>query len=239
MSTFQTFGVQHGVATFVTVSLSIALPWVIHSLGGPGVREWSRRILASCLLAYLVVGPVVRAGVYDLPLAEHLPLHLCGASVALGALMLWFRSYGLYEIVYFWGTGGVLAALLTPDLLEGFPHPLFLLFFLGHGLALTGVTFATFVWGFRPRALSIPIALTATAVYAALIYPVNLLLGSNYLYLIRKPAQASPLDYLGPWPWYIIGLGVLTLCVCGLCYLPFAFRASGSEMGRIRSNKKN
>lgn len=138
--------------------------------------------------------------------------------------MLWRASYRLYEVVYFWGIGGATAALLTPDLPVGFPHPVFLQFFIGHGSALTTVLFATIVMGFRPRAASVGIALAATAIYAVLIYPVNLMLDSNYLYLVQKPERPSPLDYLGPWPWYLLGLAAITIVACGLCYLPFAFK---------------
>ena len=64
-------------------------------------------------------------------------------------------------------------------------------------------------------------------------FPVNLLLGSNYLYLMRKPFQPSPLDYMGPWPWYILGLAALVIAACLLCYLPFAvqdrLRRSGGK----------
>jgi uncharacterized membrane protein YwaF len=48
------------------------------------------------------------------------------------------------------------------------------------------------------------------------------LLGTNFLYLVRKPAQPSPLDFFGPWPWYLLGLGAMTVGMCVLCYLPFA-----------------
>ena len=173
-------------------------------------------------MVYQVVGLTVRVRGYDLPLHAHLPLHLCGASTLLGAVMLYLRSYRLYEIVYFWGTGGALAALATPDLAAGFPHPLFLLFFIGHGLSLIAPMFATIVWGFRPKWTSLAVALAATALYALLIYPVNLVLGSNYLFLMRKPDQPTLLDSFGPWPWYILALGASTVLICVLCYLPFA-----------------
>lgn len=213
---------QHWLATGITVGVSVVLPVLLRRFAGAQRRENARRTIVLLLFAYVGLAPAIKAGVYDLPLLEHLPLHLCGASVILGAFMLWLRSYRLYEVVYFWGIGGVLAALLTPDVLVGFPHPLFLLFFIGHGLPLTAVMFATLVMGFRPRATSLPIVLSATAAYALLIYPLNLLLGSNYLFLIHKPAQPSLLDLLGPWPWYIAWLVALVIGACVMLYLPFA-----------------
>lgn len=223
-SVFEPFGLQHWIAVCITLGLGVLLPLAIRRLASSNLQEILRKIMVCCLLIYLLISPVVRTMFFGLPLRQHLPLHLCGASILLGAVMLWRRSYRLYEVVYFWGIGGAVAALLTPDLQVGFPHPLFFLFFIGHGLALTAVLFATIVVGFQPRASSVPIALVATALYALMIYPVNLILGSNYLYLLHKPKQPSPLDYLGPWPWYILGLAAITIGACLLCYLPFAVR---------------
>jgi hypothetical integral membrane protein (TIGR02206 family) len=221
MTVFELFGLQHWLSSGVTIGLAVLLPLLVRQLTDDKLKKILAKALALCMASYLVASPIIRSGVYGFLLRESLPLHLCGASVALGVLMLWLRSFQVYEVVYFWGIGGVVAALLTPDLQDGFPHPLFLIFFTGHGLALTGVMYATFVFGFRPRPRSVGIAIGATAVYALAMLPVNLLLGSNYLYLVRKPFRPSPLDYMGPWPWYILGLAGLVIAACLLCYLPF------------------
>jgi len=51
-------------------------------------------------------------------------------SVYLTAWALITRSPRVYEVVYFWGLGGTIQALLTPDLLQGFPSAAFVSFFL-------------------------------------------------------------------------------------------------------------
>ena len=221
MTVFELFGFQHWLSSGITIGLAVLLPLLVRQLADDNLKEILAKALALCMASYLVASPIIRSSVYNFPLQESLPLHLCGASVALGVLMLWLRSFRVYEVVYFWGIGGVVAALLTPALQDGFPHPLFLAFFTGHGLALAGVMYATLVFGFRPRPRSVGIAVGATAAYALAMLPVNLLLGSNYLYLVRKPFRPSPLDYMGPWPWYILGLAVLVIVTCLLCYLPF------------------
>lgn len=56
------------------------------------------------------------------------------ASIALPMVVR--RSYSGYEIAYFWGLGGTLQAVLTPDLQHGFPSLVYVNFFLGHGLVI-------------------------------------------------------------------------------------------------------
>ena len=129
MATFEPFGLQHWVGTGITVALAVLLPVLLRWRGEPEEPGYGAHGHRRVLFIDIGLGPAVRAGVYGLPLQLHLPLHLCGMSVTLGAFMLWFRSYRLYEVLYFWGIGGPLVALLTPDVEQAFPHPVFLLFF--------------------------------------------------------------------------------------------------------------
>ena len=50
------------------------------------------------------------------------------------------------------------------------------------------------------------------------------LIGSNYLFIARKPDTASLIDVLGPWPWYILSIEVMGVVVCLILYLLFAIR---------------
>ncbi len=111
--------------------------------------------------------------------------------------------------------------MLTPDLLLGFPHPSFIHFFIGHGLILLGVLYATLVFEFRPTLGSVARAVSAALLMMLLIAPINLLLDTNYMYLCEKPLQTTLLEFMGPWPWYIISLVVIGTLVMLLCYLPF------------------
>ena len=222
MTTFEPFGLQHWLGTGITLAIAVLLPVWLRRRATLHGQESARKIVAICMFIDIGLGPAVRAGIYGMPLAENLPLHLCGMTVTLGAFMLWFRSYRLYEVLYFWGTGGALVALLTPDVVQAFPHPVFVLFFLSHGLGILAVMFATLVMGFRPRAKSLLVVMPVTAAYALLMYPVNLLLGSNYLFLLAKPAQPSPLDWFGPWPSYLPALVAMAAVALVLLYVPFA-----------------
>ena len=62
-------------------------------------------------------------------------------------------------------------------------------------------------------------------ILAMIAFIANLMTGANYMFLARKPANPSILDYLGPYPWYILSLELLALIMFILLYLPFRKQA--------------
>jgi hypothetical integral membrane protein (TIGR02206 family) len=156
-----------------------------------------------------------------------LPLHLCTFSVPLSALMLATGRYRLYEVLYFWGFAGATQALLTPDLTANgfnFPHFVYWIFWTSHAVILWAVVFAAANWGFRPTWGSIPRVVVATIAYMLVVGLVNWLTGGNYMFIARTPEFPSLIDYLGPWPWYIVPLLLIGTAAFVLVYLPYAIR---------------
>jgi uncharacterized membrane protein YwaF len=49
----------------------------------------------------------------------------------------------------------------------------------------------------------------------------NPLLDSNYGYFNGKPSDGTVLDYLGPWPWYVLAEVVIVLVGWALVTLPW------------------
>ncbi len=219
---FTSFGFAHAVAATIVLCLALGLPLLIAKAASPRQQDRFRMVLIAIVLAQIVINPWVRVDVFGEPLRQNLPLHLCNASLILGAVTLLFRIYPVYEVAYFWALGGAIPAILMPDVEYTYPHPFFLLFFSGHGLELACVAFATFVFGFRPKLSSVGKAILATAVFAALVVPVNYALDTNYLYLRHKPMQPSVIDLMGPWPWYVLGLAGLVVLLALLSYFPVA-----------------
>jgi uncharacterized membrane protein YwaF len=67
-------------------------------------------------------------------------------------------------------------------------------------------------------------------VYAALVGGVNVLLGTNFLFLRERPANPTLLDWFGPWPVYIGTAAALAFLLFWLLALPFRSRAApGAE----------
>ncbi len=157
-----------------------------------------------------------------LSIGNGLPLNLCDwASIALVAALL-TRNQFAYELGYFWGLGGTLQGMITPDVAYDFPDPQFLFFFVEHGGIIAALLYLTLGTGLRPRISSLPRVAIATLFYAAVAGIADWLLGTNYGFLRAKPPGTTLLSFLSPWPWYIpelVAAGILSLMVY---YLPFA-----------------
>lgn len=195
------------------------------------LREGLRHSLAIFSLLNLVAWQVWQISVGTWTVAYALPLHICTFSNLLCAIMLWSRSYRVFEVQYFWGFAGVIQALLTPDIGRfGFPHFVFIIFFTSHGIILAAVTFMLVAERYRPRWASVGWATAATLAFLAFVGVVNWLTGGNYMFVGYKPAFASLIDFLGPWPWYVlpmIGIGIIASVVV---YLPFAIADGWTRM---------
>lgn len=165
-----------------------------------------------------------------------LPLHLCGLGIILSAIMLVKRDKRLYEFLYFWAVAGATQAMLQPDIGNfGYPHYRYFQFFVSHGLFFSAIIFATFIYKFRPEFKSIYKAFVVTNIFGFFIAIFNFLSGSNYMFLAHKPETASLLDFLGPWPLYIIPLEFLALFLFTLVYLPFLLKDSLSKSFQTNS----
>ena len=154
-----------------------------------------------------------------------LPLNLCTVLIWLTGFMLIFKNHTIHEFCYFLGIGGAIQYLATPDLgIYGFPHFRYFQTFTSHGLLVTCAIYMTVVEGFRPTWKSFLRVVVVANLYLFVMYFVNLGLHSDYLDINAKPATASILDLLPPWPYYIIFMEIIGIVTCLLLYLPFMIR---------------
>ncbi len=206
-------------AVLAIVALIVVFRLPIRSSVADPILRWS---FAAILILNEAGLGLWRAGHGLWTLQDSLPLHLCGVSVVLVAIMLPLGSYAIFELTYFWAIGGALQGLITPDV-EGydFPHWRFLTTFISHGLIVVANLYMIVVLGMRPTLLSLLKSLAVLNLYGALALGFNALTGSNYGFLCRKPEQPTLYDLLGPWPWYLGSLELLAIAISVLVYLPF------------------
>lgn len=169
-----------------------------------------------------------------LGLQNGLPLHFCDIAGIAAGLALLTRHQTACEVVYYLGLAGTLQGLLTPNLKADFPDPRFFVFFLLHGGVVVTALHVVTSMGRAPRPDALRRMLIFTFGYAAMTGLVNAALGTNYAFLCHKPEQASLMDHLGPWPWYIGGLVALAFLFYSALHLPFHLarqRASAASPG--------
>ena len=156
-----------------------------------------------------------------------LPLALCDV-IFLFCLTCFIKPYPLLITwVTYWGLGGTLQAMITPDVMTAFPSSEFILFFIGHALVVWAVFF---LLGRNPHQNLAGFAGLKTAFLGLLGYTViigsfDLIFNLNYGYLLHKPQGASVLDFLGDWPIYVfaglgIGLVIFSVLAVALKLLP-------------------
>ena len=151
-----------------------------------------------------------------------LPLHLCEAGCFLAAAALWWRFRFAFEMSYFWGLGGTMPGLFSPSIPGHFPDPVYFQYYAQHGLLVLGAFYLVVALRMRPARRAVMRVSIATAVYAAAVGVVDYFTNGNYLFLRDLPPTKTALDYMGPWPWYIISLTIAAIVVFNLLYLPFA-----------------
>lgn len=217
---FRPFDEQH----LVTLGLISACGWLVARACGKwdsSRRAWLGRSLALLLIAYAATVYVQKGIAGDLSWKYALPLELCHWVMIAAVISLLRPSRLLSEIAYYWGTAGTLQATLTPDLYSGFPSWEFIFFFWSHGGILLAILFLFFGQDFRPRPGSVVRMMAAINAYAIIVGVFNALTGCNYGYLCSKPSMPSLLDYLGPWPWYLVSLEFVALTSFFLLDLPW------------------
>ncbi|MBD2864857.1 YwaF family protein [Paenibacillus oceani] len=208
-----------------------------------GLRRWFRYGNRSRYGRYALAGVLalseislnvwyVTEDVYSVK--DTLPLELCSITLYLCVFMLLFNSRVLFGIAYFTGIGGAMQALLTPVLYYDYPHFRFLEFFAAHIAILLAVFYMVWVERFWPTFRSVLLAMGFLNVLLPVILFVNAVTGGNYMFLSGKPETPSLLDWLGPYPWYLLSLEAAAFFLFLVLYVPFALTpASPAE----RQNK--
>lgn len=186
----------------------------------PGFKGLRIGLAITLLLdSALYYGHLAAHGQLTFP--DRLPLELCDASLVLVILALFTLNRAVFDLAYYGALGGATMALLTPNLWEPFPSFTTVQFFVAHGLIVTGALYLAWSGLAQPRPGSVYRAMLALNILAAIDGTIDFIFKSNYMYLRAKPQNASLLDLLGPWPWYIVATEGVAFGVFLLLYLPF------------------
>lgn len=166
-------------------------------------------------------------------LAYALPFQLCDAAIFVSAVALWSRRQLLVEVTYFWGLAGTIQAVITPDLPQHFPSFLFIQYYTAHGGVVAAAVLLVVGLGQWPRRNAIYRVGALTVAYAAFVGLLDAATGANYMYLRAKPASATVLDLMGPWPWYIGAAALVAIALFVILDAPFRVLRRSQERGGV------
>src|SRR4029077_17358707 len=149
---FHVYSPAHLTVIFLTVGLPFLLAFTVHRTKSRFL-ERSICFAISALLLVNYVGYLIVARHFGVTQCDKaLPLQLCDWAMFVIVVALWTGNRRWLELAYFWGIGGTLQAILTPNLAFGFPDPRFVTFFVAHSGIIVGLVFLMLVYGFRPTA---------------------------------------------------------------------------------------
>lgn len=215
---FQLFGPAH-LAILAAIPALAAILAFVHRKA-PAAAKTIRLAFAVVLLvnAILFYGWEIEAHVLHFPV--NLPLELCDFSLFLAILSLFTLKPAFFDLAYYWALAGASMAVLTPNITAPLSSFGTMEFFITHGLTVTAVLYLVWSHEARPRKWSVLWAMIGINVLALVDGPFDYFFGTDYFFLRAKPANPSLLDYLGPWPLYILSTEGVALILFVLLYLP-------------------
>ncbi|MBT4360356.1 MAG: TIGR02206 family membrane protein [Candidatus Marinimicrobia bacterium] len=221
---FVLFEFDHLMALVGILTMAVGPPLILRSINNRELNQVFATWLGWIMLVYFVFkhlyGPFGLGEAWQI----WLPLHMCQLGHMLIVYCLLTGKRGLYvSILYFWTFAGASMALITPDLLYGWPDPNYIMYMVTHGLLLLGALYFTVVEGLRPTVASIWKVSKISIYVMVIIFPLNYIIGgqANYLYLRFPPVVGSLMDFLPAPPLHIPFFVLLAYIAFWLVYLPY------------------
>jgi hypothetical integral membrane protein (TIGR02206 family) len=221
---FHLFSVEHLLTLLIIGLLGVCLFVFRQKLRHPKSNDFFRFSLAILLVISEITYHIWLIRFNAWSLRTSLPLQLSDMAVILTIVMLLTKNISLFKFIYFAGLGSTIQAMLTPNLgIYSFPHFRYIEFYISHGGVFLACLFMVLVERYQPTIRSLWVTILIVNIYGACVFFINHLVDANYLFIMKKPENPSLLDFLGPWPWYILSLEGVIVISFYLLYSPFWF----------------
>lgn len=156
-----------------------------------------------------------------------LPLHLCRMIALIAPFVMFYKRRFWLGILYFWIFIGTLGANVFPDLDGGFPSLEYFLFWFLHSVLVILPFYTVFVYRIKITIKDLLMTYLMTNLFMLVCWGLNIQLGSNYFYTMKKPNTGGLLDFLGDYPVFLLNGQLIMLGFFLVFYLPFAFKREG------------
>jgi hypothetical integral membrane protein (TIGR02206 family) len=211
---------SHFLSTLICILVIIYLPrYFINA------AESKKNIFKLALLILVIINDgfdfYKTAYIFENPWQRGLPLHMCDFSAYSILAYLFTKIRIFFVFAFFWGILGAGFALLTPDVIYGFPYFEYIQSHIGHSFILIGVSYALQVDNQKVTASDPFKILAITTILLAAIYVVNSVIGrgANYWYVNFKPEGDSIMNWMRAEPYHMIDIYILAVILCYVLYL--------------------
>ena len=219
---FQAYGLPHLTVIFVTIVLPFALAAIVRRTGSQRIERGIISVLSAVLVLNYVAYLVFIRTQTVVDWRQILPMQMCDWGMAVVIVAMWTGNQRWFEVAYFWGIGGTLQAVLTPNLRFGFPDWRFVSFFTSHCGIIVGVVFLMLTRRYRPYPMSVVRAWLWSELYFVLTLVIDELTGFNYGFLLHKPEAFSILSFLSDSrPLYLLQVHGVAALFFLVLYAPF------------------
>jgi len=226
---FSAYGPSHWAVIAAFAVGAALLVWI-----GPRQTVSQARCLGRILggLTAAIYGAVFTYSLIPPTIDRSVPLQLTDLATVAAAYGFWSQRHWPFALTYYWGLVLSTQALISPALKSpDFPNYQFLGFWAIHLLVVWAAIYLTWGRGMRPGWRSYRFVVVVTLVWAAVTFTFNRIAGTDYGFLNGKPATASLLDVLGPWPAYVLTAAALILIVWALMTWPWVRGRRDAEEG--------
>lgn len=220
---FVAYGPAHWVVLLVFTSVAAGLLLAARR----STTKGQRRLGAGLACVILLIMLPFQIGAMSPPfwnIQHSLPLQLCDLAWMAAVVALLTRARWASDLLYYWGLTLTVQGLITPALVYGYPHIGFFMFFALHCLVVWAAIYRSWGMGYRPNWRSYWRAVAITLGWMVSMLILNAVLGTNYGFLNAKPASASMLDALGPWPIYLFWEVAIAMLAWALLTWPWMLR---------------
>ena len=223
----------HDLLAYVMIAICLLVSYAGYKIKNIKYKKYiSIFIIIFCLLQECVdyLNRIFLDELYKISLTTDLPLQFCNIGFyfsIFGIIMaLSEKNYNkkleqfIFDCAYVLGFGGALQSLLNVDL-TGINNMIGI-FALNwaHSLIILNVLWLIFAYNKRFNARSIVNAFIFINLIIMPIALINLLLGSNYMFICTPPNVASSF-IIGEWPYYLLYLEGIYFIYILILYIPF------------------
>lgn len=215
---FILFGKAHLITVFVMIIISVLL-LVMCKKSPRFAKNFKIYLLVSLIVQDLLYR--LWGGFYQgVDLTVALTLHLSSMSVILAIVLLYKYKQIWFDLLFYWGLLAVPQAIITPGISSyGFPHLRFFHILSIHMTVMVVVFYFLIIEKRKPSKISLKRSLIITHLYGGFVFCVNMVFGTNYMFIGRKSSASSIINFLGPWPIYIVYLDIILIVMFTVLYL--------------------